>query len=500
MMALRALLAEAARRLEARKEADAWSRRHVERLLATRFDKQRAFILDPARRKAALCTRRAGKTEADSAYLLVGALGGPQRICVFMARTRLRAKELTWKAVLDLIALLGLVEGKDYTANLSTLTISFSNGSEVRWRGADNIADLRRKRGDKLWLVIIDEAQDIEAPILRELVDDVMGPALEDMEPHGGGVLCLTGTPGHVCAGYWYGVTCETAPAEHQVAGWSVHRWSVLENPFMAHMKQRLPELMVERGWTDESPTYVREWLGRWVNDTGALFYKFDPGRNLYDTGKVKPYGDGWCHIRGWDLGHTDAMALVYWGFHRNDSNLYEAYSWKASGVTSDAVQKHAQEIEAKLGLNVVGSVADTGGLGKVVVEEVSKRSGEFYEAARKTDKAGHVRLMNDDFLSGRIRLRSGSPYACEVAVLPKVADWDEAKTGKAAPEDPRFPNHCCDSGLYAWRWAWNYLGRAVEPEPKPGTKEYAQKQEAELMAAMERAAEEASTKEWWEQ
>lgn len=492
----RAALAELARRAEAKKESDAWSKRHVDRLLVSRFDRQRAFILDPARRKAALCTRRAGKTEADSAYLLVGALGGPKRICLFMARTRLRAKELTWKAVLDLMAMLSLEEGNDYQANLSTLTISFTNGSEIRWRGADNIADLRRKRGDKLWLVIIDESQDIEAPILSELVVDIFGPALADLR----GTICLTGTPGIVCAGYWWGVTCPTAPGERKVKGFSVHRWSVLDNPFLPHMRDDLKQEKAERGWADDNPTWLREWRGQWVNDTGALFYKFDHERNVYDPDSIKPWGDGWYHVRGWDLGSVDAMALVYWAFHPHDPNLYEAYSWKASGVSSDAVQKHAQEIEQRLGLNVVGSVADTGGLGKVVVDEVGKRSGEHYEAAKKTEKAAHVRLMNDDFLCGRIKLRPGSPYASEVAVLPKIADWDEAKTGKPAPEDPRFDNHCADAGLYGWRFCFNFLGKPVDEAPKPGTEAFYKKQEEELLAAMERQAEESQTKEWWEQ
>lgn len=487
----RAILEEVVRRFHGRVAVKERSGEWIQAILATRFAQQLAFIKSPARRKAAFCTRRAGKTEADAAYLLTAALGGPDRLVLFVAKTRGRAVDLTWKPVRKLCEQFGVASKE----NMSTYRREFANGSEIRWTGADDMDELKKKRGDKLWLVIIDEAQDFEFSILTDLVDDVFGPGLEDL----GGTICLTGTPGIVCAGYWFNVT---RPDEgEREPGWDVHEWSVLANPHMAHMTKRLPQLKAERRWADDNPTYLREWLGRWVNDAGALFYAFDPTRNTYrpDANGFHAYGPGWMHVRGWDLGATDHMALVYWGFHPDHRELFEVYSWKKSGASTDEVMAEAKRIEKELGLDVVGSVADTGGLGKLVVTETAARTGEAFEAAKKTEKGAHVRLMNDDFRAGRIKLVAGSPYADEIAVLPKVPDWDEKEKGKPAPEHPRFENHCCDSGLYGWRKAWNFLHEKKEDEPPAGSPEAYALEEQEMEDRLAEMAELEAEQPWWE-
>lgn len=471
-----AVAAEAQRRFAAKASARARWKGMSEKLRGRCFDKQIAFISSKARKKAAFCTRRAGKTDADSAYMLDSALGADDRIILFVAKTRQRALDLTWRAVEKLEQLIGLEEGRDFKVNETKARRTYANGSEVRWTGADDIGELRNKRGDKLYLVIIDEAQDFDFVILRELVEAIFGPSLEDLQ----GTMCLTGTPGEVCAGLWYGIT--VTPAEEpderkRVGGWDVHRWSVLDNPHMPHMRRRIEEILLEKGNGDRAqgmldPTVLREWFAKWVRDVGLLFYAFDPEKNLYDPAKVQPWGPGWYHVRGWDIGLRDNMALVYWGFRLDDPTLYEAYSWEKNGITSDVVAKHAEDIERELELNVIGEVADTGGLGALVVAEVEQRTGMHSDAAKKTDKPGHVRLMNEDFRSATIKLRMGSPYANEVAVLPKMKDWDEQRTGRPAPEDPRFPNHCCDAGLYSWRFALHYLAELAPAKPKPGTPE----------------------------
>lgn len=491
------LLAEAHRRVAAKAEARAKWTGLASKLWGRCFDKQLGFIHSPARKKAAFCTRRAGKTDADSAYMLGEAMSGPDRLILFVAKTRQRAIDLTWKAVEKHEELLGLVPDEDVKVNATTARRTYANGSQIRWTGADDLAELRKKRGDKLWLVIIDEAQDFDFVILKELVDNIFGPALEDLQ----GTIALTGTPGEVCAGLWYAITASEAEepdATKRIGGWDVHRWSVLDNPHLPHMRKRVQEIVAERGADDAG--VQREWFGRWVRDVGGLFYAFDPTRNLYDPEKLQPWGDGWYHSRGWDLGLRDSMALVYWAFRLDgDNNLYEAYSWKASGVLSDAVAKHARDIEEQLELNVISEVADTGGLGALVVKEVEQRTGMHSDAAKKSEKGAHAKLFNEDLKKGRIKLRPGSPYAQEIAVLPKVKDWDEQKRNLPAPEDPRFPNHCCDSGLYAWRATLHYLSEAAPPKPKPGTPEaYAEEERRMLEEDEERAMAEDEFKRMW--
>lgn len=486
----REILEEVVRRFGSSVEAQESSASVLERVLATRFDKQVALIRSPARRRAALCPRRSGKTEANVGLLLDGALSGAGHIVLFVAKTRQRARELTWAPVEAACGLFGL----ETAANESTLTRRFPNGSEIRWLGADNLRALKSKRGDKLWRVVIDEAQDYDFAVLRQLSEAIFGPALEDLS----GDIILTGTPGEVCAGAWYAITGDDPDELKRIAGWQRHVWTPLDNPHVPsiHAQFASGELAKKYGGED-SPTYQREWLGKWVRDTGALFYRFSADRNIHN---LEASGDGWSHVLGLDVGLRDDMAIVAWGFNDKHRGLFEAYSWKKSGALMDEVVAQIRGLETRL--NIIAKVVDTGGAGALWAAEVAKRHGMLFEPAKKVEKAQHVRLFNDELQKGDIKLRSGSPYEGEIAVLPKVLEWDEEKTGKPAPEDPRFANHCADAGLYAWRWAYHYLGEAETKRPQRGTPEAYAEEERQMEERMFSTLRRQSDPEyaWWEQ
>lgn len=432
------------------------------------FDKQSALDRDTARRLAGFCTRRAGKTVFVPSRLVSRAVTEPESVRVYLAITRVRAKELIWRP-LEIINERYQLGAK---ANDTLGTFTLPNHAVIRLRGADDKSEAQKGRGDKLAEVIIDEAQIFPSETLQLMIEDVYGPTLEDV----GGQIIVLGTPGIVCAGKWYEMTQEERAKRER--GWSVHQWSVLDNPFMAHMKARLPEMKAERGWADDNPTYLREWCGKWVNDTSALFYSgFDPSRNLHDRPEESLRGGEWMHSLGWDIGLRDAMALTVWAFHPHEPDAYEAWSWKRSDwrptdVPTDEIARQVGLLQAR-GFNFRSMVADTGGLGALVVQEFNQRHRElrvFFEAAKKSEKHAHVELLNADFRAGRAKLRRGSVYALEIAVLPKDPG-DPMKppdTNKLPEEDPRFPNHSCDSGLYGWRAAQHWLAEPLPTPPPP--------------------------------
>ncbi len=326
-------------------------------------------------------------------------------------------------------------------------------------------------------------------PYLKTLVNDVAGPCLFDLK----GTFYLEGTPGPVCAGHWYEVSGRNDGASRWIspggkdgegAGWSLHRWSVLDNPHLPHAKTELELLKAKRRWTDTSPTYMREWLALWVNDFDALYYHYSEKRNLFDPEKLKPWGQGWQHTLGWDLGAVDDMALVVWGWHPDYPDLYEAFSWKKPGAGSAEVVAQIQELEQKF--NIIKMVADTGGGGRMYVEDVMKRYPIAFEPAKKSDKYDHVRLFNDDLEGGFIRLVPGSPYAQEICQLPRDPDWPDPANPSALPtEDSRFANHCCDAGLYAWRAGMHFQHRDKPAPVKAGSKEWYRAQEVAMLNAM---------------
>lgn len=458
----------------------------ISHIKAELFDRQIAFIDDPAREKGALCTRRAGKTQMWSRYAPIVCLRKSRSLVRIWAINRLRAKQLVWEDLKLVCARHKLCTPKDF--NETELTVKFPNGSEIRLLGADKDKEAQKKRGDKTDLEVVLEAQ-LFGPYLRTLVEEVAGPCLFDTR----GTFCLEGTPGPICVGYWFEVSgrdnlssrwTSVGGKDGVGAGWSLHRWSVLNNPHLPHALEELTAIKKKRRWTDENPTYVREWLARWVNDLGILFYKYDPVRNSYEG--ITPIGPGWEHILGWDLGWRDDMALVVWGFHPAYRELFEVYSWKKPGAGAQEVMDQITELEAA-GCNFIAKVADTGGGGRMYVEEVTARFGVFFEAAKKTDKPEHVRLFNDDLLGGFVRLKPGSVYAEEISALARDLEWPPPDSPEAPPrEDPRCPNHCSDAGLYAWRRALHFLHRDEEPKAKPGSAEWQKKEEDRMLAVAE--------------
>lgn len=464
--AKRALL-ELARRAEAAKAAGGV----VAGIRKELFPQQLDFIDDPSRNKVALCTRRAGKTSMWSRYCTIVALQHPNSLIRVWGSSRLRVKQLLWREFLDVAS-----RHKIPVASHETeLTIRFDNGSEIRLVGADKSKDTERKRGDKTRMEVVLEAQ-LFGPLLRSLVEDVAEPCLFDVR----GTMCLEGTPGFLPAGYWYWVSGDQTSTsrwdskgmlvstggtgreqERLGAGWSCHSWSLIDNPHLPHAREELELLRKKRNWTIDSPTYVREYLGKWVKDEGSLFYKFNDGRNTYRLSDIQPWGEGWSHVLGFDLGSRDDMALGVWGWHHNHRQLYEAAEWKKPGASAEEVVEQIEKWE-RAGFNFVAKVADTGGGGLMYVEQVMRRTSQVFIPAKKSEKAEHVRLMNDDFMSGRLLVMEGGEYAAELSSLPKDPSW-EPTDSKAPGEDPRFANHLCDSFLYSWRHALNYLDFAPD-------------------------------------
>lgn len=416
------------------------------RLLSRRlFDKQFAFASSKAKRKAAICSRRSGKTKLVVRYALLEAVR-TKAIVQIWGITRLRAKQLFWedlKKVADSCCVVG-------RPNETELTYKISGGGEVRILGADKQKETEKQRGDALALAIIDEAQ-LFVGYLKNLVENIITPSLIDLS----GTVCIFGTPDPVCEGYWY----EATRPEARLHGFELHHWTLFDNPYLPHARQEIERLKRDRNWTDDNPTYMREILGKWVQDISTKFYKYDRSINGYES---LPAGHRWRKILGWDLGSDDAMALVAWAYSTELRGLWEWKSWKKNGASLAEVMSQIdswEEIDGPFD----AMVADTGGGGKMVVEDVRLRYNKHFEAAQKTEKFHHVTMLNDDFAAGLLHVRVGSPYETELGLLVKNA-LDPTK------EDERCENHCCDAGLYAWRKTRHYWNRPNEPQPTLST------------------------------
>jgi hypothetical protein len=422
--------------------------------------KQAEFVKSKAKRKAALCTRRAGKTWGEFAWLYDGAANNPGTRSAYVTLTRSKARQIVWDQVVakmrSLFKLPVQLRQRD-----GQLMIELPNGSSIWLVGCANRAEAAKLRGEPLLRVVVDEAQAFP-DWLKSMVEEDIEPSLMDLQ----GELALTGTPSPTAVGFFYDVTTGLEP------GWETHHWSVLDNTALPHAGEYLADLRARHGWTELTPSYRREWLGEWVDDPDALVYPF-----TYKTNQWVPDGDGnpfglpdgeYSFGLGVDLGFGEnSTAFTLAAKVRDLGKVYLLKSYTRSRMIPTAVAAHVQSIR-ELVRQKTGSglavVVDEGALGAGYAEQM-RSMGVNCEAAEKKNKRAFQDYVSGLIQSGAVQVDYG---ACRELI-------DEAKklqfdpdTGK---EDERYRRHNCDSALYITR---KLLPKPNDDRegPKPGSPE----------------------------
>jgi hypothetical protein len=421
------------------------------------FTKQNAFVKDPATRKTALCTRRAGKTTGVGFELLDALYDLVQGDCAYIGLTRGHAKKLMFNHFLKLKNTHNL----KLTENRSDLTITCDKtGNTCYIIGANSEDDTEKIRGLKLKKIVLDEVASFKTHI-NYLIDEVLEPTTIDLN----GSIIMIGTPSAnpLDDNIFYRATTG------QEKGWSNHSWSILDNPYIPHAKQWLDDYKVRKNWTDDHPIYLREWCGIWTRDDSSLVFKYKKEKQDYEM--LPDFK--WKYVMGVDLGFDDAFAIVVIAFSYDLPNKCFVVDEYKKGDLIPA--KMAQQIiEFKNKYNPLAIVADTGGLGKAIVEEFKQRYKMNIEKAEKKDKLAYIEIVNGELISGSLKIKDNSELAKEM----KVHQWDPDNREK---EDDRTDNHLTDSLLYCFRKVRHYWGVEKMPEPKLGSFEYNER-EAERM------------------
>ena len=270
----------------------------------------------------------------------------------------------------------------------------------------------------------------------------------------------MIGTPSAACSGLFYRATTDPK------MGYSRHHWTILENPFVPHAKQWLEKRMKQKGWAGDNPIYLREWRGQWIRSNDSLVYGFTDERNVTQT---VPWDEhSWQFILGVDLGYEDATAFVVGAFCEDLPDFYIVEDYKRSKMLpseiAQLIKKYRDEYQIKV------MVADTGGLGRSIVEEFRRRHGLNLRAAEKRNKLSYIELMNSDLSAGRVKVLSG----CSILDEWRLLQWDEDRR----KEDKRFDNHISDAALYAWRESRHYAHTRNEDAITYGSPEYWQQVE----------------------
>jgi hypothetical protein len=337
------------------------------------------------------------------------------------------------------------------------LIVTLPNDSRIVLFAADieNLSD--RLRGDAYICVVIDEAQSYGTH-LQYLIDDVLEPATLDHN----GSIALIGTPGPIPAGVFYDATTKAT-------AYSTHRWSLLDNTYLPHAHDWLTRLRSERGWTEENPTWRREYLGEWCQDDSALVYRgFKRSRNLY-RGALS--ATAWNYIVGLDLGWHDQTAFSVVAYSKYSPNAHVVRAFGRSEMRISRVAEVLLALQNEFA--PIAIVADTGGLGKAICEELKARYSLPIVPAEKTEKLATIEAINSDYIDGRILLHES---CTDLITQYETLTWDE----KRLHENPSLRNDLCDSTLYPLRYSRHYWHRPKDPDLTP--EQLAQKSERDML------------------
>lgn len=419
--------------------------------------------------------RRTGKSHALTAWLCDGWQLYPNETSVFIAQTQGHAYRILWKTLIrfDQRYKLGL------KLDESKLTATFPNGYQIWLTGCSTLREAEKIRGARYRRVAIDEAGTIASDLLEYLIDDVIDPALMDLD----GELALSGTPGVIPKGYFF-ERC-TGIGEHgAVAQWPMFEATCLDNPHV-HGAEYIRKKLAEKGWTEDNPTFRREYLGQWVIDFSAIIYPFVANRNGF-MGEDLPTNRGRHRtVISVDIGWHHDTAIVVSTSHRGHPDVWFRSAWKMPHLLPGRI---AAEVERRRQPLIVAGdsielVIDSGGSGaKTLAEDLKATYGLPFKGAHKNDKKLGMEMLRGALLDGTAHV---DPYMCG----PLLSEWSALPySDDRTDHHEQYPDHCADAGLYGYRQHHASYRPEHEP-PKPGSDEWNRRERAaERLAAQKRA------------
>lgn len=406
------------------------------------FDHQLEFALLPSRFIAAVCSRRAGKTTVCAVKAFQELLNRPNSIGIYLALTDRSVDDIFMPAVLP------LVNKYKIKCKVNKDEIVFENGSKLLVCGANHTHKIETFRGIKLLFCIIDEAASFSEKILHYLIDEIIGPALSDLQ----GQLMLIGTPAAHCQGMFYDVT--TGQEGSDV--WITRRWTAFDNPFMVVNFGKDAALFMKRKKCDEThPKFRREYKGEWCADDEALMIK--PFATNRPEGQYN--SDSWRSCIGVDFGFNDetAFSVIAWQYNNPKAWVLESFGFTESGVSQIAnTLKRLKET-----YRPVSIVGDPAGASKIMMEEFSAKYHIHMKAAQKTNKAHYIEILNDALVNCELVLHPDTTLELQKEM--KKVVWNEDRTREL--EGMKCDQ--LDATLYAYREALAYTEKIVVKKVK---------------------------------
>jgi hypothetical protein len=367
----------------------------------------------------------------------------PGAIAYFIMPTRDRARDTFWDRWKDACAAFGLTDDNHHETLLET---RIPNGSILRLVGVPDRKRADRVRGQTLDLIVVDEAANFADDVLQYLIEHCCSAALGIRK----GVLYVCSTPGMEPSGYLYRLYTD-AQLE-----FSRHFLSLADNPAWADPGAYLAKVRRQFGYSEDDPTYRREWLGQWVADFSLRVYRVTDDNQI----DAPPPCD--FHVMAVDLGATDESAICVLGWQAGKRALYCVHEEAECELDITSVAERVQELQAMY--KPLVTMVD--GAAKQSVLELQNRHGIPLEATPKAPgyKPKAIAQLNADFKRKSVLI----PRSFDVVGQMRALQWKAKAIGVL--ENPGQPNDRCDAFLYAYLRALHYVEQIKEDAPDPGT------------------------------
>ena len=413
--------------------------------LADSFAAQWVFVECLARAIALMCSRRAGKTEGLKIRTAKRSVEHAGHRSLYIHHTRLLGKQQFFEPLCEFLKGKGIA----FEKNETELWLKLDNGSLVQVVGCDDAKDVGRKLGYRWDDIMIDEFQEFADDILTKLVDKTILPTLIDRA----GSLTLAGTPPTVEVGLWYATVTDSA--------FEQCRWTLLDNPFID--RDNITSTMGLRGFVidyqhpeNNAILVQREIFGLVVFDPEELEYCYRKGINDWPFEGI-PLVDSkaWRFALGLDIGGAnpendkDACVVLGWQVDDPKHELWECESWEEG--EQDSEMFCARVLDTFSRWRPMASIcADTGGAGaNKMLLHLAPRLGGLTFTPKPTSVETSMRLLNDEFRSGRMRVNPLGLIARDAKLC---------RRGGAYHSDIM-------AGLrYAHHGAYHYLSKAPPP------------------------------------
>lgn len=409
------------------------------RLMNTLYKEQRDVFLDNYRNKIIIGSRRIGKTEL-AARLLLDDMKEANHHAIFISMKFENGIRQCYPIVLELAKLLDFPIERE---SRSDGEISFTNGSNILFKGNHNREEANKLLGYKFSYAIVDECQN--QPGLNYLLDTVLRPALTDYEDSR---IVLLGTPPRI----------PHTAAENiwmTYKNWHHYSWDMTKNPYLKNVDEYIESICRDKGIDENSPFILREMRGQWAYDTEAQVFRG------YQTYSERPKWKIDHIIIGNDYGWADYNAIIGVGIDSENRRGYVFYEDKfnKAGV-SDIIDSNrkcieeAQKILIENGsdpsrIKIFGDTSDT-----IILQEMATKYKLPAFQCWKYDKSEAISQLAEDCRTGKILIPENGVLVDEFQQTLYKRDENDGITNEI--DNDLFHPDAVFALLYASR-QWNY-------------------------------------------